>query len=233
MTAVEVIDLTRHYRMGPVRALDGVNLAIEAGEFVAIVGRSGSGKTTLLDCMGLLLRPTSGRVLVDGLDASTIGERARADLRASRIGFIFQDFNLLSSLSAIENVMLPLRYSHDRGQGRERATALLAEVGLAERARSRPNQMSGGEQQRVALARAFMNRPHLVLGDEPTGEVDSETRTQLVALMRRMNQQHGVTFVIVTHDLELAEQANRVVRLTDGRVAFGDSVRSRYDRCRQ
>lgn len=217
---IDVVELTRLYRMGPsvVRALDGVTVSIDGGAFVAIVGRSGSGKTTLLDCMGLLLRPTSGQVLFDGVDAAMLREGQRVDLRASHIGFVFQEFNLLPTLTAIENVTLPLRYAPDRRGGHERAVALLEEVGLSARLNARPNQMSGGEQQRVALARAFVNRPQLVLADEPTGEVDSETRTQLLALMRQLNREHGVTFVIVTHDMELARQTDRVISLRDGRV---------------
>jgi putative ABC transport system ATP-binding protein len=226
MAAIEAIDLTKHYRQGEtvVHALDGITLRIDAGEFVSVVGRSGSGKTTMLDLIGLLLRPTSGTVMIDGVDTATLKDGQRAELRGKKIGFIFQEFNLLPSLNALENVMLPLRYTGRRTGGRERALELLQEVGLERRAHHRPDQLSGGESQRVAIARSLINGPTLILGDEPTGEVDTETSGELVRLMRKMNQEHGVTFVIVSHDLDVAAQTDRMVRLKDGKVISDEAV---------
>ena len=224
MPAMRLEGLTKHYGRATqvVRALDGVSLQVDQGEFVAVVGRSGSGKTTMLDCLGLLMRPSGGRVLLDGVDTGSLGDGQRAELRSRRIGFIFQDFNLLPTLSAIENVLLPLRYSGgDRGAGRRRAERLLEEMGLGDRAGHRPSELSGGQQQRVAIARSLINQPSLVLGDEPMGEVDTETGAMLLALMRRVNREDGVTFVIVTHDLDLAGRADRIVRLRDGHL-IGD-----------
>ena len=227
MAAIELTDLTKHYRQGKniVKALDGVTLSIESGEFVAVVGRSGSGKTTLLDLLGLLLRPTSGRIRIDGVDTGTLRDGDRATMRGERIGFIFQEFNLLPTLNAVENVMLPLRYRRGKDpDGRARALRLLEEVDLADRVEHRPAELSGGQAQRVAIARSLINNPALVLGDEPTGEVDSETSMQLLDLMRRINTERGVTFVIVTHDLEVANRADRIIRLKDGKVVSDEPI---------
>jgi len=227
LTGIRLTELTRHYKQGRnvVRALDGVTLSIAAGEFVAVVGRSGSGKTTMLDLLGLLLRPTSGRIEIDGIDTGTLSDGQRATMRGERIGFIFQEFNLLPTLNALENVMLPLRYRRTKDpDGPARARRLLDEVDLSDRLEHRPAELSGGQAQRVAIARSLVNNPALVLGDEPTGEVDSETSTQLIDLMRRMNREKGITFVIVTHDLEIAARADRIIRLKDGRVASDEPV---------
>jgi putative ABC transport system ATP-binding protein len=227
MANIELVELTKHYRQGRniVRALDGVSLRIDAGEFVSVVGRSGSGKTTLLDLAGLLLRPTSGTVRIDGVDTSTLKDGQRADMRGQRIGFIFQEYNLLPGLNVVENVMLPLRYSRSNVKdGRRRALELLEMVDLSDRVSHRPDELSGGQQQRVAIARSLVNRPALVLGDEPTGSVDTETSQQLVGLMRQLNRDEKVTFVIVSHDLDLANQADRMIRLKDGRVVSDEAL---------
>ena len=223
---IEIDRLTKHYKQGKtvVRALDEVSFNIESGEFVAIVGRSGSGKTTMLDSLGLLLRPTSGRIVIDGADTSSLRDDEKARLRSSKIGFIFQEYNLLPTLTALENVMLPLHYAAKPKGDREWARALLEEVGLEDRMHHRPDQLSGGQQQRVAIARSLVNRPAMVLGDEPTGAVDSETSAQLAAIMRRMNRQHHVTFVLVTHDLDLAAETDRVIKLKDGKVVSDETT---------
>ena len=221
MALIELKDLKKYYGKGDkaVHAIDGINLEIDKGEFVSIVGGSGSGKTTTLDCLGLLMRPTSGKVIIDGIDTGTLSDGKRADFRSKKVGFIFQGFNLLPSLNAMDNVMLPLRYSGgDKKAARQRAEELFEEIGMSDRMNHRPTQLSGGEQQRVAIARALINEPALVLGDEPTGEVDTETSQKLIALMRRMNREYGVTFVVVTHDLDLAARTDRLVQLKDGRV---------------
>jgi ABC-type lipoprotein export system ATPase subunit len=223
---IQMENVTKHYRQGKsvVHALDGVNLAIESGEFVSVVGRSGSGKTTLLDSVGLLVRPTAGRVVIDGVDTTTLRDKAQSRMRGERIGFVFQEYNLLPTLDALENVMLPLHYAARPKGDRQWAETLLREVGLADRMHHRGDQMSGGQQQRVAIARALVNRPSVVLGDEPTGAVDTETSEQLVGIMRRLNREHGVTFVIVTHDLELAASTDRVIRLRDGKVLSDETA---------
>jgi ABC-type lipoprotein export system ATPase subunit len=223
---IEIQDLTKHYQQGKsvVRALDGVNLRIESGEFVSVVGRSGSGKTTLLDSLGLLVRPTGGRVVIDGIDTSALKDHEKARMRGDRIGFVFQEYNLLPTLDALENVMLPLRYAAKPKGDRRWAETLLRDVGLEDRMHHRGDQLSGGQQQRVAIARSLVNRPSVVLGDEPTGAVDTETSEQLIGIMRRMNEDHGVTFVIVTHDLDLAAATDRVIRLRDGRVLSDETA---------
>ncbi len=232
MSTIELIDLSKHFRQGKdvVRALDGVSLQIRSGEFMSVVGRSGSGKTTLLDLLGLLLRPTDGAVRIDGADTTRLGDGQRADLRGRQIGFIFQEYNLLPALNVVENVLLPLRYAKSSVKdGRGRALQLLKVVGLSDRLRHRPDELSGGQQQRVAIARALIHRPALVLADEPTGSVDTQTSEELLALMRWLNHEEGVTFVIVTHDLDLAAQTDRTVQLKDGRVISDQVVERARD----
>ena len=227
MANVRLQNLTKHYKRGAevIRALDGVTLDIDQGEFVAVVGRSGSGKTTMLDVMGLLLRPTAGSLFIDDVDTSKLGDRQRAQMRARRVGFVFQEYNLLSGLNVLENVMLPLRYARDgKKTGAHRAVELIDRVGLSDRVRHRPNELSGGQAQRVAIARSMVNSPTLILLDEPTGAVDTETARQLVDLLKRLNREEQVTIVIVTHDLDIAAQANRHIRLKDGKVLTDERV---------
>ena len=220
MALIEMTDLVKHYKQGrtTVRALDGVSLGIDAGEFVSVVGRSGSGKTTMLDLCGLLMRPTSGRIRIEGVDTAQLSDGRRAELRGNRIGFVFQEYNLLPSLNVLENVELPLRYTSDRALGRRRSVELLEAVGLSDKIRARADELSGGQQQRVAIARALVNRPALLLADEPTGALDTETASEFVSLLRNLNEGEGLTVMIVTHDLELAAQTDRIIRLRDGHV---------------
>jgi ABC-type lipoprotein export system ATPase subunit len=213
-------ELTKVYRRGAseVRAVDGISLSVNRGEFMAVMGRSGSGKTTLLDLLGCLLRPTSGDLEIDGRSVAGASDGELAAIRRERIGFVFQEFNLIQTLTAIENVMLPLRYGPRRPDARARASELLELVGLADRAGHRPTELSGGEQQRVATARALVNDPAVILADEPTGELDSATSERLMRTLRDLNRDRGVTIIIVTHDAGVAGATDRVVRLQDGRV---------------
>lgn len=220
MGAVRLQELTKYYKRGTetIRALDGVTLDIDAADFVAVVGRSGSGKTTMLDLMGLLLKPTAGKLFIDDIDTTVLKDRERAHLRARKVGFVFQEYNLLSGLNVLENVMLPLRYAKDGKDGRKRAVDLIDRVGLSDRIKHRPTELSGGQAQRVAIARSMVNRPSLILLDEPTGAVDTETARQLVDLLKLLNAEEKVTIVLVTHDLDIAGQARRRIRLKDGKV---------------
>ncbi|HXN78501.1 MAG TPA: ABC transporter ATP-binding protein [Candidatus Dormibacteraeota bacterium] len=226
MANVRLVELTKHYKRGGevIHALDGVSLDIDKGEFVAVVGRSGSGKTTMLDLMGLLLRPTSGTLYIDDMDTTRLGDRQLAQMRARRVGFVFQEYNLLSGLNVLENVMLPLRYVKDGKSGRPRALELIDRVGLTDRVHHRPTELSGGQAQRVAIARSMVNSPSLILLDEPTGAVDTETAQQLIDLLKRLNREEQVTVIIVTHDLDIAKQTTRQIRLKDGKVLTDESA---------
>ncbi len=218
---VETRALTRIYFMGAteVHALQEVDLCVKRQEFVSIMGRSGSGKSTLLHLLGCLDRPTSGSVWLDGTEVTTLRRRHLPAIRRQKIGFMFQEFNLLSQLTALENVMLPLRYSRvSAREGRQRAEYLLDRVGLSGRFTHRPIEMSGGEQQRVALARALIGLPAIVLADEPTGEVDTHTASEIVELLRELNRNEGQTFIVVTHDPLVAEFTDRTLYLQDGRL---------------
>jgi ABC-type lipoprotein export system ATPase subunit len=226
---LEARGLTKVYRRGAseVRAVDGIDLDVEAGEFMAIMGRSGSGKTTLLDLLGCLLRPTDGQLSIDGHSVIGASDGELASIRRERIGFVFQEFNLIPTLTATENVLLPLRYGPRRPDANRRANDLLELVGLSERAGHRPTELSGGEQQRVAIARALVNAPAVILADEPTGELDSATSERLMTTLRQLNADRGVTIIIVTHDAGVAGATDRVVRLTDGRVVADERRDSR------
>jgi ABC-type lipoprotein export system ATPase subunit len=224
-TVVETHNLSRVYRMGAaeVHALQGVDVAIQRQEFVSIMGRSGSGKSTLLHLLGCLDRPTSGSVWLDGIEVTALPRRRLPAIRRQKVGFVFQQFNLLAHLTALENVLLPLRYSRlSLREGRRRAEYLLERVGLADRLTHRPLELSGGEQQRVALARALINRPAIVLADEPTGEVDTHTAAEIVELLHELNRSEGQTFILVTHDPLLAEATTRTLYLQDGKVVGED-----------
>jgi putative ABC transport system ATP-binding protein len=226
MANIKLENLTKHYKRGSevIRALADVSLEIEGGEFVAVIGRSGSGKTTMLDLMGLLLKPTAGSLIIDGVDTTKLNDRERARVRARKVGFVFQEYNLLSGLNVLENVMMPLRYAKDGKNGKQHAIELIERVGLTDRMRHRPTELSGGQAQRVAIARSMINHPSLILLDEPTGAVDTETAQQLIDLLKRLNREDSVTIVVVTHDLDIAGQASRQIRLKDGKVLTDEKV---------
>jgi putative ABC transport system ATP-binding protein len=224
MKVIELHDVTRVYRIGEVetRALRGVTLDVKDGEFAAIVGPSGSGKTTMLQLMGCLDRPTSGSVIINGQDVTKLSPNKRADLRKGTIGFVFQFFALIPGLTAYENVEFPLLLTGAKASERRgRVQELLKAVGLSDRARHRPDQMSGGEQQRVAIARALATHPVLILADEPTANLDTDNGCQVMEIMQRLNEETGTTFVFATHDPRVIPFARRTVELRDGRLANG------------
>ncbi|MCZ7400794.1 MAG: ABC transporter ATP-binding protein [Candidatus Methanoperedens sp.] len=213
---IDINNLTKIYYMGKVEvpALRGIDLKIEQGEFVALMGPSGSGKSTLLNMIGLLDTPTSGGIVVDGIDVSSLDHNQRADFRLRKMGFVFQFFSLLMELNAIENVALPMMMDERKD---DRAASLLDLVGIGERADHYPNELSGGQQQRVAIARALANEPAILLADEPTANLDTESSNQIVELFRELNRK-GQTIIMVTHEPELGEKADRIIRIKDGRV---------------
>jgi len=213
-------DLTKVYRMGDVEvyALRDVNLAIQDGEFIAIIGPSGSGKSTLLNMIGCLDTPTSGSIFIDNIDVATLNENELAEIRREKIGFIFQQFNLVHTLNAVENVALPLFFSGVKRETRlKRAEEQLVKVGLGDRIYHKPSELSGGQQQRVAIARALSNDPEVVIGDEPTGNVDTATGNAIMDILEGLNKE-GRTVIVVTHDAEIAARAGRTKRMRDGMV---------------
>ena len=226
---LEEIQKTYHTGEVDVHAVRGVSLEIAPGEFVAIMGSSGSGKSTLMNMIGALDHPTHGHYWLDGVDVSTLDRDALADVRNQKIGFVFQGFNLLSRTSALENVEMPLLYNHKRIQAheqRDRATHALELVGLSQRADHHPNQLSGGQQQRVAIARALVNQPSLLLADEPTGNLDSQTSIEIMGVFQKLNAQ-GITIIMVTHELDVARYTRRMVILRDGKIVTDELVKDR------
>ena len=220
-SVIQLENLHKTYTMGEVQvhALRGVSLTIREGEFVAIMGASGSGKSTTMNILGCLDRPTKGSYILDGQDVSEMSKDERADIRSRKIGFVFQGFNLLSRTSALENVELPMLYAGVSGTERHtRAMESLAAVGLAGREQNHSNQLSGGQQQRVAVARALVNDPALILADEPTGNLDSHTSVEVMEIFQRLNRERGITLILVTHELDIAQYAQRVVIFKDGKI---------------
>jgi putative ABC transport system ATP-binding protein len=231
-TVIDVRDLHKTYDTGEVRvhALKGVSLAIEPGDFVAIMGTSGSGKSTLMNILGCLDRPSSGSYTLDGIDVSQLDKDERAEIRNGKIGFVFQGYNLLRRTSAIENVELPLLYAGVPIAERvNRSRKALSLVGLAHREDSYPNQLSGGQQQRVAIARALVNDPSLVLADEPTGNLDSRTSVEVMSVFQRLNRESGITIVLVTHEPDIAQYAKRVIVVRDGLIRNDQPIVNRRD----
>lgn len=217
---IQIKNLTKIFGDGvEIKALDGVDLDIKRGEFLSIIGPSGSGKSTLLNQIGILDTPTSGTTLLNGVDVTKMSDKERSRTRNKELGFIFQYHHLLPDFNALENVMMPLLISGIKSsQAREIASKVLDEVGLGDRMKHRPNQLSGGQNQRVAIARALVNKPSIVIGDEPTGNLDSKASDSIYELLRKLNREHEQTFILVTHDEQMAAKTDRIIRLVDGKV---------------
>ena len=224
---IEISHLTKIYRLGDVtvHALRGVSLEIERGSFVAIMGPSGSGKSTVMNILGCLDKPTTGTYLLDGVNVGTLGRDQLAEIRNQKIGFVFQQFNLLARTSAVENVELPLLYSsRDLKDNHQKAMRALDWVGLKGREMHHPNQLSGGQQQRVAIARSLINDPQIILADEPTGALDSRTSVEIMALFQKLNRDSGMSIIVVTHEPDIAEYSNRIMRFKDGHLVSDEPV---------
>ncbi|PYQ35811.1 MAG: macrolide ABC transporter ATP-binding protein [Acidobacteria bacterium] len=222
---IQLEDITKTYDAGEnaVQALDGIDVAIEYGQFVSIIGPSGSGKSTLMHILGCLDTPTTGKYWLDGQDVAELSARALARIRNQKIGFVFQTFNLLPRATVLKNVELPLLYAGlSRDERRERAGAALERVGLTNRAKFRPNELSGGQRQRVAIARALVNNPSLILADEPTGNLDQKTGSEIIDIFEQLSGQE--TIILVTHDPTIASRTERRIKLVDGRIVDGDSI---------
>jgi len=227
---IEVKDLTRVYHMGDheVRALRGVSLAIDPGEFVSVTGPSGSGKSTFMHIIGALDKPTSGAYVLDGKDVSKLSKDELAGVRNKKIGFVFQGFNLLTRTTALDNVELPLLYNGQSGlkakDRHKRAMESLEIVGLGQRFHHMPNQLSGGQQQRVAIARALINQPSILLADEPTGNLDTRTSIEVMGIFQKLNKEKGITVIVITHEMDIAEYGTRLIRFRDGRVVADQAI---------
>jgi putative ABC transport system ATP-binding protein len=239
MPVISIRDLVKTYHVGEVtvRALRGANLDVDAGEFVAVTGPSGSGKSTLMHILGCLDRPTSGKYILDGKDVSRMSKDELALIRNRKIGFVFQGFNLLSRTTALDNVELPMLYNGAEklksAQRHKRAMEALEAVGLGERFHHFPNQLSGGQQQRVAIARALVTQPTILLADEPTGNLDTRTSIEVMDIFQKLNMERGITVLLITHEMDIAEYGTRLVRFRDGRIQVDQKIAHRRDAAKE